>query len=163
MCLSKKKKCKKKNDSNKRGEYRKFDECSYAVRLPLLSLLIVDSSRHLSSTVSTSTLPLSSGPPLKSLSSSASPSTSSTSCQGRDKANNARQSHHKSKAAKPLSHDDLMNQYKDTSYLTARDMFLEMATVTLAQRFAMKLFREIRLGRRRKPQSYQRRKQSCWN
>jgi hypothetical protein len=44
-------------------------------------------------------------------------------CQGRDEANNAGQPHHKSKAAKPLSCDDLMKQYNDTSYLMAGHVF----------------------------------------
>ena len=36
-----------------------------------------------------------------------------------EKKNNAQQSHHKSKATKPLSHDDLMKPYKESSFLTA--------------------------------------------
>ncbi len=112
-----------KNDSNKRGEYQKFDEFSSAGGLLLLSLWIVDSGRHSSSTVSTLTLSLLYVPTSKSLSSSASSLMLSLSYQGKDEANNTQQSHHKSEAAKPLSCDDLMKRYKDTSYLMAGHVF----------------------------------------
>ncbi len=40
-----------------------------------------------------------------------------------EKKNNAQRSHHKNKATKPLSRDDLMKQYKDSPFLTAGQVF----------------------------------------